>query len=33
MKRSITEKLTFWNIFWFWMAVTAAVSVLNACNS
>ena len=30
MKRSITEKLIFWNIFWFWMAVTAAVSVLNA---
>ena len=30
MKKSVAEYLTFWNIFWFWMAVTAAVSVLNA---
>lgn len=30
MRQSIAKRLTFWNIFWFWMAITFAVSILNA---
>ena len=25
MRQSIAKRLTFWNIFWFWMAITFAV--------